>query len=464
MIPAPVVHAIGPFLLAVAVACQSPPPAPAPSPKPAAKAAEAPAPRAPDPDAALPIPAAAGGRFAADDPTWASADSFRRTPREYGQPSWDHVRGAAAAHLAITGRDLARHFGARGDWKACAEAYTAAAADVRGVPLTDLEVVEVRDLLAADLDRDAGLCSALAANAPPVESGTGLAAWRARVLAVGLRATAGEDVRREAAAMSEALKANAAAGFSPPPPATSASPAEKQLWLARVWGDTVDPLVVTDPWGPWTLDEPRRQAAALGVTLDAIAAGETKSLHLLPAASLHPQPTAWTDEEFSRIALRDSWGDVGGFAMPHVVAQVDLDTAAWTTTNGALAARWGKMREGEVPRAGWWRACRSIRRAPAGSKRWPCRTAPSASSRGRATTSKRSTCSGNSPRRAASTGSVPTGLPCCSAWRVACAWSAATVRRRASSAKPAPSRSRSSRSWRCARRSRAARPPEGEAL
>ena len=351
MIPAAVMNPIGPFLLALAVACQSPPPAPAPQPKPAAKGAEAPAPRAPDPDAALPIPAAAGGRFAADDPTWASADSFRRTPREYGQPSWDHVRGAVAAHLALTGRDLARHFGARGEWKACAEAYTAAAADVRGVPLTDAEVIAVRDLLAADLDRDAGLCSALAANAPPVETGTGLAAWRARVLAVGLRSTAGEDVRREAAAMSQALKAQASAGFSPPPPATSASPAEKQLWLARAWGDTVDPLVVTDPWGPWTLEEPRRQAAALGATLDAIAAGETKSLHLRPAASLRPQPTAWTDEEFSRVALRDSWGDVGGFAMPHVVAQVDLDAAAWTTTNGALAARWGKMREGEVPRA-----------------------------------------------------------------------------------------------------------------
>lgn len=305
----------------------------------------------PDLDADLPIRASTGGRFAADDPTWTRADSFRRTPREYDQPSWDHVRGIVATHLAISGRDLARLHGAREEWKACAEAYTGAAADVRAVNVTEPDVLAVRDQLAADLDRDAALCAALAAGTAPPEVGTGLAAARARVLGIGLRAVAGADVRREAAAAADALRTQAVAGFSPPPPSASASPAEKQLWLVRAWGDTVDPLVVTDPWGPWTLEEPRRQAAALAATLDAIASGDHKSLHLRPAASLRPQPQTWTAAEFTRIAQRDAWADVGGFATPHVNAQLDLDTAAWTETNGALAARWSKLREGEVPRA-----------------------------------------------------------------------------------------------------------------
>jgi hypothetical protein len=261
------------------------------------------------------------------------------------------VRGVVVTHLAITGRDLARQAGVRGDWKTCAEAYGKAATEVRAVPLTETDVLTFREALAAQLDRDQALCAALERGEAPPDPGTGLMSWRARTYALGLRAAAGEDVRRNAADLAEGLKAAARAGFAPPPPTASASPAEKALWLAQAWGDTVDPLVMTDPWGPWTLDEPRRQAAGLVVALEAMAAGETKSLHVRPAVSLRRQPAAWTATEFSRIPLRDAWGDVGGFAMPHVIAQVDLDGAALRATNGPLALRWGTMREGEVPRA-----------------------------------------------------------------------------------------------------------------
>jgi hypothetical protein len=339
--------------LFVALACRAPAEGQAPANPPPVATATPTKPTAPAPPNGpeLPIAAAAGGRFAADDATWTAADSFRRTPREYGEPSWDHVRGRVVAHLAITGRDLARRSGARGDWEACAATYTAAAADTRGVPLADAEVAEFRDLLAADLDRDAALCAALAAGKAPPEVGGGLAMWRARTLALGQRAAGGEDVRSEASRFAAALKAQASEGFSPPPPAASAGPAEKTMWLARAWGDTVDPLVMTDPWGPWTLAEPRRQAAGLVATLDAMAGGETKSLHMRPAASLRQEATDWTGAEFSRPALRDAWGDVGGFAMPHLLPQLEIDAAAWSATNQTLAARWSTMREGEVPRA-----------------------------------------------------------------------------------------------------------------
>ena len=50
------------------------------------------------------------------------------------------------------------------------------------------------------------------------------------------------------------------------------------------------------------------------------------------------------------MPLLDASIDVAGFAAPRVEPQVDF-SADHAATVTALAARWGKMREGEVPRA-----------------------------------------------------------------------------------------------------------------
>ncbi len=304
----------------------------------------------PPPPEPLAIPAVSGGRVGRDDPAWVAADSYRLSPAEYGQPDWDHVRLAAVSHIAISGRDLARNDAARGDFKECATAYLAAAGRVRAVPLSGATVTPVRDVLASGLERDGALCAALATRTVPAATGPSLSAMRLRYYALALRAEKGEDVREGARTLSAGVAA-AAQSFDSAPGA-SAAPAEKALWLARAWDDTVDPLVVTEAWGAWTPAERRRQMEGLSAALTAIGSGETKGLFHRPAAALVPQRVAWTADEFAGIALPDPWVDVGGFGAPVVTPQPEYaDAAAFRALAERLAVRWGTLREGEVPRA-----------------------------------------------------------------------------------------------------------------
>lgn len=337
-------------LLLLAPGCRSKPKDPEAEKPIAGKVVPAAPTRPPPPPQVLPIEPVHGGRIAKDDPAWAAADGYRRTPAEYGQPDWDHVRLVAVTHLAITGRDLARLDASRGAYKACAQAYEAAAARIGAVPLAGEAVTPVRDVLVAGLRRDAALCAGLDSRSVPAPEGTGLAAFRRRYLALALRVEKGADGREEARTM--AAEVDAAARSLGAAPDAGASPADKALWLVRAWDDTVDPLVVSDPFGAWTIAERERQAAALAAALEAIGGGETKALAVRVAASLEPPRASWTGAEFSAVPLLDPWIDVGGFAAPFVVPQPEYgDAAAWVEQGERLARRWDSMREGEVPRA-----------------------------------------------------------------------------------------------------------------
>lgn len=333
--------------LVLGLACRSAPkPAPKPKAEPKVAAAEKPAPPLP----ALPIAAVQGGRISADDPAWAAADGYRHTAAEYREPDWDHVRLHAVEHLAITGRDLARMHASRREWADCAREYAAAAAAVTAVPLADPAVTPVRDVLAAGLTRDAALCDALAKGTPPAAPTDGLAGFRSRYFALAQRAAKGEDVRGAARDLGVELHNSATTTLVSPPPAASDAPAAQALWLARAWDDTVDPVAVTEPWGAWTVEERPRQIAGLQQAIEAMVGGETRGLELRPAAAVAPQPVRWDAASFAPIPLFDAWVDLGGFAAPHVVPQVDLP-ADHEAQLDALVPRWGSMREGEVVRA-----------------------------------------------------------------------------------------------------------------
>ena len=78
--------------------------------------------------------------------------------------------------------------------------------------------------------------------------------------------------------------------------------------------------------------------------------GETHALELRPAALLTPQVVRWDGPAFAAVPLFDAWVDVGGFAAPSVIPQVDLPPDHEAHLD-ALVTRWGTMREGEVVRA-----------------------------------------------------------------------------------------------------------------
>lgn len=321
--------------------------------KPVAKV-ETPAPKKGWPaPAPLPIPPLQGGRVPQADARRDAAASYRSTPAEYGEPDWDHVRLIVVEHLALAGRDLARQSASRGDWKECSKRYGEAAGAVEAVPLGNAAVTPVRDVLLAGLRRDAALCDALANARPPADS-PGLTGFRARYFRLVQRAEHGEDVRDAAESLGRELDVAGERALADTAPKPSEAPATQALWLARRWDDTVDPLVVSEPWGPWTVAERPRQVRGLRVAMDALAAGESTGLYLRPAAALARQETSWSAAEFTRTPLADAWGDVGGFAMPHVVPRLEESAAEAKARAAALEPlleRWPTTREGELPRA-----------------------------------------------------------------------------------------------------------------
>ena len=303
--------------------------------------------------APLPIAPMHAGRVPQVDAVRDAAAGYRPAPAEYGEPDWDHVRLIVAEHLALAGRDLSRQSASRGDWKECARRYLEAASSVESVPLTKPAVTPVRDVLLAGLRRDAAVCDALASGRPPATS-AGFTGFRSRYFGLVQRAEHGDDVRDAAESIGQELDAATAGSLAEEAPPASAAPAAQALWLARRWDDTVDPLVVSEPWGPWTVDERPRQIRGLRVAIDALAAGESTGLHLRPAAALARQATDWSTEEFVRTPLADAWGDVGGFAIPHAIRRLQ-ESAAEAEARAAglkpLLERWPTTREGELPRA-----------------------------------------------------------------------------------------------------------------
>lgn len=303
--------------------------------------------------APLPIPPLQGGRVPQVVASRDAATSHRPTPTEYGEPTWDHVRLIVAEHLALTGRDLARQSASRGDWKECAKRYLEAATTVAAVPLANAAVTPVREVLVAGLRRDAALCDSLATARPPVDS-LGFTGFRARYFHLVQRAEHGDDVRDAAESLGRELDAAADGSLAEEAPKASAAPAVQALWLARRWDDSVDPLVISEPWGAWTVAERPRQIRGLRVAIDALASGESTGLYLRPAAALSRQATNWSTAEFVRAPLPDAWGDVGGFAVPHVVRRLEESEAearARATGLEPLLERWPTTREGELPRA-----------------------------------------------------------------------------------------------------------------
>lgn len=322
-------------------------------PPPKAQVVEVKPPPTPDP---LPFPAYSRGTVPADDPAWLTANGYRHSPVEYGEPDWDHVRMHAVLHLSLAGRDRARARASAGDWDKCAELYQDAQQRVVAVPLANPAVVPIRDVLAEGLGRDAALCKAMADNEPPVVPLTGgLAMFRARYFGLYVRSEKGNDVRRAASTLSaELATASGEGGSLVLTPVTDEKDTAKQaLWLAQAWSDTVDPVAITEPWGGWSVGERPRQVRALRSAVGSVAAGETKRLHMLPAASVAPQAVSWSVAEFASVPLADSYIDVGGFAAPHAVPQLsvqDDDDPGWKSWVQSRVDRLSAMRSGEVPR------------------------------------------------------------------------------------------------------------------
>ncbi len=303
------------------------------------------------------VPAVWGGTIPATDTRWEAGDGYRHSPAEYGQPDWDHVRLYAVTHVAIAGRDRARARAVAGDYAACASRYGETERIVRGVPLANPAVTPVRDVLAEGLGRDAAVCEALSRRQPPVvPADGGLAMYRARFLGLHVRSSKGTDIRRAASTLADEISRAAARGgtLGVASPEGERDPAHLAAWMAGVWVDSVDPIAITEPWGPWSSEERPRQVKGLRAAVAAAASGETKRLPVLPATSLVALPPSWTVEEFGQVPLLDAYADVGGFAAPAVVPQLPTspaEEADWTAWLEQRLVTISRMRAGEIPRA-----------------------------------------------------------------------------------------------------------------
>jgi hypothetical protein len=280
---------------------------------------------------------------------------FVPSPRFYGEATWDDVRMRVIGHLAVVGRDLARARAMAGDFEGCARAYTEAARLLRESRPVSGVGDPIRKSLASALERDAALCAALGAGSELPAEGAGFAAFRARALGALRRAARGEDIRGEFEALSQEaapflrsdprLEIGAFGSFT--------ERHQLRVRLVEAYADEVDPLQVTDPWGYREPAERPRQAKALLAALDQAARDTPGDALVLPARHLGRAGFPFFDvDEMGTLPTGDAWIDVGGFAGPRAIGQLErlsLEDQAWVATLTHLAEDLNAQEPARVP-------------------------------------------------------------------------------------------------------------------
>ena len=305
-----------------------------------------------DPGGGHPVSAPETLVIPADEPQWAHLSGLLDHPRAYGEASWDDVRMRVVQHVATIARDRARVYAGRGDFAACAVAYTEGVASIRAVRTSGRTGAPIKAALEAAAARDAALCDALARDMAPAVASTPVAGLRARYYALVLRARAGTDVRAAAEAVAAELRAVPAPVLDLDRFDDFEARHALRVALVEAAVDAVDPLRPAEPWGYWEPSEVVAVAEGLARAADRLAAGETVAdpWDVAPPRA----PLAFTAEGLGALPTGDSLVDVAGFPGPRAIGRLavrSLGDPAHRAWLEALAARLGALPDAQVPAA-----------------------------------------------------------------------------------------------------------------
>jgi hypothetical protein len=255
----------------------------------------------------------------ADDPLWRQLDGLLDHPVGYGEASWDDVRMRVIGHVATIGRDRARSRAIRGDFGGCAEAYRDTAARLDTIRSSSTSGGPIRVALRDAAARDGALCDALARGEEPPDPGSGIASLRARWHALARRASNGDTVTTEAAALALEARAVPAPTLDLDGFADFEARHALRVKLVQAYADAVDPLRPSEPWGYWEPAEVVRVATAIAAASEALAAGEPVELARLTPT---PAPVVFTAEALGALPTGDSLVDVVGFPGPRAIGSL----------------------------------------------------------------------------------------------------------------------------------------------
>ncbi|MEC7987879.1 MAG: hypothetical protein VX278_22115 [Myxococcota bacterium] len=283
----------------------------------------------------------------ANNPVWNwDAKGFVPDFGWYGEHSWMDVRMRVAGHLSAAGRDLARLYAQKSDWKRANQHYQNVATTLKSIPSSTKGVSnDINSLLIRAAQRDASTTKALQEETTlPIPEGN-LAPLRVRYLELAREHARGKDVSKEASALQKDLlpllnprQDLEIEGFD-----DFKSRHLLRVRLFEAYLDALDPIGLSERWGYWTSEEIIRQAISVGLAAEKLGGtswtNEAQSRYGEYAISIGTDPLLWpteiakslrskdqeataTPEEFGALPTGDSLIDVGAHPGPKAIGDL----------------------------------------------------------------------------------------------------------------------------------------------